>query len=123
MTSRSWPAMLPVRSVRFARPADQLGEVVRFYREGLGLPELDRFAGHAGLACPPTSPPRPMFTATRRCPMRVTVTTCWLIRSTWFWGLRGWPRDALMSRKKKGRWLASPPGSKPVASSNWKTCS
>ena len=29
-------------------PTDQLGEVARFYREGLGLPELDRFAGHAG---------------------------------------------------------------------------
>ena len=48
MTSQSWPAMLPVRSVRIARPTDQLDEVVRFYREGLGLPELDRFAGHAG---------------------------------------------------------------------------
>jgi len=48
MTSRPWPAMLPVRNVRFARPTDQLDEVVRFYREGLGLPELDRFAGHAG---------------------------------------------------------------------------
>ena len=48
MTSRSWPVMLPVRSVRFARPTDQLDEVARFYREGLGLPELDRFAGHAG---------------------------------------------------------------------------
>jgi len=40
--------MLPVRHVRIARPTDQLDEVVRFYREGLGLPELDRFAGHAG---------------------------------------------------------------------------
>jgi ribosomal protein S18 acetylase RimI-like enzyme len=40
--------MLPVRYVRIARPTDQLDEVVRFYREGLGLPELDRFAGHAG---------------------------------------------------------------------------
>jgi hypothetical protein len=39
--------MLPVRNVRFARPTDQLDEV-RFYCEGLGLPELDRFAGHAG---------------------------------------------------------------------------
>ena len=48
MTSHSWPAMLPVQSVRFARPTDRLDEVVRFYREGLGLPELDRFAGHAG---------------------------------------------------------------------------
>jgi GNAT superfamily N-acetyltransferase len=34
--------------VRIARPTDQLGEDVHFYREGLGLPELDRFAGHAG---------------------------------------------------------------------------
>jgi len=40
--------MLPVRYVRIARPTDQLDEVVRFYCEGLGLPELDRFAGHAG---------------------------------------------------------------------------
>ena len=48
MTSRPWPATLPVRHVRIARPTDQLGEVVRFYREGLGLPELDRLAGHVG---------------------------------------------------------------------------
>ena len=48
MTSWTWPAMLPVRYVRIARPTDQLDVVVRFYREGLGLPELDRFAGHAG---------------------------------------------------------------------------
>src|SRR5262249_34927744 len=48
MTSQPWPAKLPVRHVRIARPTDQLDEVVRFYREGLGLPELGRFAGHAG---------------------------------------------------------------------------
>jgi len=48
MTSPPWPAKLPVRNVRIARPTDQLDEVVRFYREGLGLPELDRFADHAG---------------------------------------------------------------------------
>jgi GNAT superfamily N-acetyltransferase len=48
MTSWPWPPMLPVRYVRIARPTDQLDEVVRFYREGLGLPEIDRFAGHAG---------------------------------------------------------------------------
>ena len=30
MTSRPWPAMLPVRNVRFSRPTDQLDEVVRF---------------------------------------------------------------------------------------------
>jgi catechol 2,3-dioxygenase-like lactoylglutathione lyase family enzyme len=48
MSTHSWPGKLPVRHVRIARPTDQLDEVVRFYREGLGLPELDRFAGHAG---------------------------------------------------------------------------
>jgi catechol 2,3-dioxygenase-like lactoylglutathione lyase family enzyme len=48
MTSQPWPAKLPVRHVRIARPTDQLDEVVRFYCEGLGLPELDRFTGHAG---------------------------------------------------------------------------
>ena len=41
MTSPSWPGKLPVRQVRIARPTDQLDEVVRFYCEGLGLPELD----------------------------------------------------------------------------------
>ena len=48
MISRPWPTILPVRNVRIARPTDQLDDVARFYREGLGLPELDRFAGHAG---------------------------------------------------------------------------
>jgi ribosomal protein S18 acetylase RimI-like enzyme len=48
VTSLPWPPMLPVRHVRIARPTDQLDEVVRFYREGLGLPEIGRFDGHAG---------------------------------------------------------------------------
>ena len=48
MTSPPWRAKLPVRHVRIARPTDQLDEVVRFYCEGLGLPEIGRFAGHAG---------------------------------------------------------------------------
>jgi ribosomal protein S18 acetylase RimI-like enzyme len=43
-----WPETLPVRQIRIARPTDRLDEVARFYRDGLGLPELDRFAGHAG---------------------------------------------------------------------------
>jgi len=43
-----WPAELPVRQLRFARPTDRLDAVVRFYREGLGLTEIDRFGGHAG---------------------------------------------------------------------------
>ncbi len=50
-TSRArppWPSALPVRQVRVARPTDRLDEVVRFYRDGLGLPELFRFDGHEG---------------------------------------------------------------------------
>jgi catechol 2,3-dioxygenase-like lactoylglutathione lyase family enzyme len=34
--------------VRFARHTGRLEEVVRFYGEGLGLPELGRFEGHDG---------------------------------------------------------------------------
>jgi catechol 2,3-dioxygenase-like lactoylglutathione lyase family enzyme len=34
--------------VRFARHTGRLEEVVRFYRDGLGLPELGRFEGHDG---------------------------------------------------------------------------
>jgi catechol 2,3-dioxygenase-like lactoylglutathione lyase family enzyme len=34
--------------VRFARHTDRLDEIVGFYRDGLGLPELGGFAGHDG---------------------------------------------------------------------------
>jgi catechol 2,3-dioxygenase-like lactoylglutathione lyase family enzyme len=34
--------------VRFARHTNRLEAVVRFYRDGLGLPELGRFEGHDG---------------------------------------------------------------------------
>jgi len=34
--------------VRFARHTERLPEIVRFYRDGLGLPELGRFEDHAG---------------------------------------------------------------------------
>jgi catechol 2,3-dioxygenase-like lactoylglutathione lyase family enzyme len=34
--------------VRLARHTDKLDEVVRFYRDGLGLPELGRFEDHDG---------------------------------------------------------------------------
>ena len=34
--------------VRIARPTDQLDEVVRFYRDGLGLAVIASFQGHAG---------------------------------------------------------------------------
>ena len=44
----SWPPELPVLRVRIARPTDRLNEVIRFYREGLGLRELGRFEAHSG---------------------------------------------------------------------------
>jgi catechol 2,3-dioxygenase-like lactoylglutathione lyase family enzyme len=34
--------------VRIARQTGRLDEVVAFYRDGLGLPEIDRFADHDG---------------------------------------------------------------------------
>ena len=34
--------------VRFARHTERLPEIVRFYGDGLGLPELCRFDDHAG---------------------------------------------------------------------------
>jgi catechol 2,3-dioxygenase-like lactoylglutathione lyase family enzyme len=34
--------------LRVARPTDDLAAVVRFYRDGLGLPELYAFHGHNG---------------------------------------------------------------------------
>lgn len=34
--------------VRFARHTERLEEVVSFYRDGLGLPEIGRFEDHAG---------------------------------------------------------------------------
>lgn len=37
-----------VAQVRIARPTHQLERVVAFYRDGLGLEEIDRFQGHDG---------------------------------------------------------------------------
>ena len=34
--------------LRVARHTDRLDELVRFYRDGLGLPEIGRFEGHDG---------------------------------------------------------------------------
>jgi catechol 2,3-dioxygenase-like lactoylglutathione lyase family enzyme len=39
---------MPKLHVRFARHTDRLDEVVGFYRDGLGLPEIGRFEGHDG---------------------------------------------------------------------------
>ena len=34
--------------VRFARHTDRLEDVIGFYRDGLGLPEIGRFENHDG---------------------------------------------------------------------------
>ncbi|HEX6699458.1 MAG TPA: VOC family protein [Gaiellaceae bacterium] len=39
---------MPKLHARFARHTDRLDEVVRFYRDGLGLPEIGQFEGHEG---------------------------------------------------------------------------
>ena len=43
-----WPEGLAVTQVRIARPTDRLDEVVRFYRDGLGLSVIGEFRDHAG---------------------------------------------------------------------------
>src|SRR3712207_5713849 len=40
--------MTPATQLRVARPTDRLEEVVRFYRDGVGLSELYRFEDHDG---------------------------------------------------------------------------
>ena len=44
----TWPPTIPAAQVRIARPTDRLDEVLRFYRDGLGLVVLGSFEGHAG---------------------------------------------------------------------------
>ena len=44
----AWPQDLAVAQVRVARPTDKLKEVVHFYRDGIGLPQIGSFEGHAG---------------------------------------------------------------------------
>jgi catechol 2,3-dioxygenase-like lactoylglutathione lyase family enzyme len=39
---------MTVTRLRIARHTDRLREVVAFYRDRVGLPELGRFTGHAG---------------------------------------------------------------------------
>ena len=48
MEKQSPDAGSPVTQVRIARPADRLAEVARFYRDALGLEQIDSFEGHAG---------------------------------------------------------------------------
>jgi catechol 2,3-dioxygenase-like lactoylglutathione lyase family enzyme len=46
--TNEWPKDMPVRQVRIARPTDKLGEVLRFYSEGLGLKIVGSFKEHEG---------------------------------------------------------------------------
>ena len=48
MENRSPDDGSPVTQVRIARPTDRLAEVVRFYRDALGLEQIASFEGHAG---------------------------------------------------------------------------
>lgn len=48
MTGSNWPPELPAVQVRFARQTDQLDAIRRFYSDGLGLPVIGEFKGHAG---------------------------------------------------------------------------
>jgi catechol 2,3-dioxygenase-like lactoylglutathione lyase family enzyme len=48
MENRSPVDDSPVAQVRIARPTDHLAEVVRFYRDALGLEQIASFEGHAG---------------------------------------------------------------------------
>ena len=46
--TNGWSADLQVAQVRIARPTDRIGEVERFYCEGVGLQKIDSFEGHRG---------------------------------------------------------------------------
>jgi catechol 2,3-dioxygenase-like lactoylglutathione lyase family enzyme len=46
--TNQWPQSLPAVQFRIARPTGRLDEVVRFYRDGLGLEVIGSFEGHAG---------------------------------------------------------------------------
>jgi hypothetical protein len=48
MENRSPDDGVPVTQVRIARPTDRLAEVVRFYRDALGLKQMASFESHAG---------------------------------------------------------------------------
>ena len=48
MENRSTDDGSPVVQIRIARPTDRLAEVVRFYRDALGLEQIASFEGHAG---------------------------------------------------------------------------
>lgn len=48
MEDNKWPQHFNVTQVRVARPTAKMAEVIRFYKEGLGLPEIGAFHDHEG---------------------------------------------------------------------------
>ncbi|HEX8847452.1 MAG TPA: VOC family protein [Pyrinomonadaceae bacterium] len=46
--TEQWPQSLPAVQSRIARPTARLKDVVRFYRDGLGLDVIGSFENHAG---------------------------------------------------------------------------
>ncbi|WP_026600820.1 VOC family protein [Methylomonas sp. 11b] len=46
--SIEFPNGIKFAQIRVARPTNQLAAVVRFYRDGLGLPVIDSFKNHSG---------------------------------------------------------------------------
>ncbi|MEJ1933315.1 VOC family protein [Nostoc sp. NIES-2111] len=44
----AFPGGVELRHIRIARPTRRLDDVVRFYRDVLGLPVIDSFRDHAG---------------------------------------------------------------------------
>lgn len=48
MSDYDWSTHLPVTQVRIARATNNLAEVLKFYRDGLGLKELASFNDHQG---------------------------------------------------------------------------
>ena len=50
-----WPEEFPVVQVIVARPTDRLDEVVRFYRDALGLEQVGSFEGSRKRPAPASS--------------------------------------------------------------------
>lgn len=48
MEDNKWPQYFSVSQVRVARPTAKMEEIIRFYREGLGLPAIGSFHDHEG---------------------------------------------------------------------------
>jgi hypothetical protein len=68
--------------VRIARHTDRLEEVVRFYRDQLGIPEGGRFEAHAGydgvvIDLPGTNAHPEFTTAAPTARRRPTPSRCW----------------------------------------------